>query len=168
MSTTTLTYDQRGNLVQRLIEADWDADGTVDGATTYTRTYKWRDNLLLEVRTDDAGLDGTPDFTLTTRYTVDGRGNAIVTVVEIDWDGDGIVDEASTQTSTFNKRGQITSSIAESRDGEGLLYGTTKTTYSYDAHGNVIQIVREHDLDGDETPPEVDTTTYTYTHVTGR
>jgi hypothetical protein len=159
---TTFTYDDRGNLVRRLIESDWDADGVVDGTSTYSRTYDRRDNLLLEVRTDGS------DFTLTTRYTRDGRGNAIVTVVEIDWDGDGVVDETSTQTSTFNKRGQITSSITEYRDGEGLLYGTTKTSYTYDAHDNVIQVVREHDIEGDETPKEIDTATYTYTHVTGR
>jgi serralysin len=159
---TTFAYDERGNLVQRRNEVDGNADGVVDGTSTRTYTYDRRDNLILEVRTDDGS-----EFTLTTRYTRDARGNAVVTVVEIDWEGDGIVDETTTETSTFNKQGQLTTSITEYRDGEGVL-GTTRTTYSYNAHGKVIQVVREHAIDGNGTSAFVDTTTYTYAHVTGK
>ena len=167
ISKTTFSYDTSGNLVRRLIESDADADGSTDSTSTHIYAYDARGNLLSEVREDDGDRDGKADFTLATRYTLDARGNAVLVVSDIDWDGDAVIDETSTRASTFNKRGQLLSSTTEYQNPDVSFYATATTTYTYDNHGNVVRIMTEHKVEGDESLNQVETVSYTYGRVTG-
>jgi RHS repeat-associated protein len=174
-STTSMSYDSRGNLLTATAPASL-------GSVRKTFTYNQQNNVT-----------GVTDARNTvTSYTYDGNGNltgitqAGVTVAQYAYNGLGEQTSSTdgngkTTTYSYDANGNVTSVTVPDPDGPGPL-GTPITTYTHDVMGNVLTKVDplgncsgctpanyrttySYDADGQlltETDPLGNTTTHTY------
>ena len=155
-TTETLTYNDDGQLTQRLIDR---ASGT-----DTIESYQYVNGLLVRFERDD-NADGTPEQITTYAHTSNGD----VSRYEIDSDGDGNADTIA----QYQYTGTQLTAFEEDRDNDGqsdLIVGygyntegkrismnlnmgnqgqaNSLASFQYDANGNITRYELDSDLDG--------------------
>jgi hypothetical protein len=103
LSTTTHTYDAQKRRLSSTTEADYFADGSVEGRSTMISTYDGVGNLLTSATAYDSDGNGIWDITLARRFTYGADGELLRMESGSDANRDGQPDTV-TATSNYTYR----------------------------------------------------------------
>lgn len=146
-SIITDEYDARGNRTLSFIEADSNADGTVDHIARTTYRYNERDLLLGWIIETDRGADGTWDDIETVTQEYDARDYLISSIRETDNGRDGQIETRRTLRFTVDSQGNRTEAVHEiDHSADGIVEFRDRTVYAYD-RGKLISSTTESDYD---------------------
>jgi hypothetical protein len=119
LATSTYTNDKRGNPVEIVLSIDKGKDGKVDQVNYYFNTFDKWGNFIAEHMEFDTDNSGDPDIIQDLTRELDARGLPVSQLRTVDKDADPETHEVYT------------------------------TTWTYDSHRNILEIVEESDLDAD-------------------
>lgn len=167
--------DRRGNETLSRETIDIDDDGTVDGARETARTFSARGGMVTE-RTESEGIWAEPSSHTTLTYgahdllihvetvrgdgsvtattaTYDARRRLVTSVDTFDPDGDGAVYSSNTVNFVYDEAGRLSVVSEERVEGVDEPDGAASLItwrYTYDAKGNVAELVVDLDdgIDG--------------------
>ncbi len=150
-SYVTLSYDERGNRTNMVGEAVSLADGRVRMRFNAVDAYDRRGQLTNELYQLDLNADGNIDQVSTTAFTWD-HGN-LVELAE-HWRGEWpeYAESTRVETRSYNKRGDIELSVVRFEDSVNIFGMNSTTRWTYNARGEPVSMVIEHDFDGDGIP----------------
>ncbi len=146
-TTTTNTWDQKGNLVARHIVFDSivPANNRIDDVTT---VYDQKGNIIENTVETDLLADGSVDIRNVTTIQRDNKGLPTFQETIIDDPFDGTPDERRTATFQVEKK-----DLVESLNTREVPPGTTLwaalVTFTYDQQGRPTGRISAFDLDGD-------------------
>jgi hypothetical protein len=160
-TTTTNTYNKKGQIQQILREYDGWNDGTVEGSELISYEYDNRSRLIKEtydndndgdadqtvtytykggksgdytkVTSDDYTDDGIPESIVTQEYSLDKKGRPVSVTSTYDMDANGIPERGYIDQYTYDKQGRVTQYVLTSEEDGNIQYvSTTNTTYGKD------------------------------------
>lgn len=153
-------YNARGQTTSRALTSDLDANGTFERIEGTTWTYDDDGNLTVEQGLDTTG--GVIGTKRTRTFEHDIAGNIVRIVNESDNAGNGSVEQRSETTSVFASGQRRSTRVAYDNDNDGTIDRVTSDAQTFDANGNVTQVVNETDGDGDGVVDARETITRVY------
>jgi hypothetical protein len=106
-SSSTHSYDARGNPIRVRTEIDDGINGSIDSASVGESTFDAGDRLESETLAVDYGFDGIVDQRIHHRYVYDVLGDSRVLTTTIDSDSDGVADSRTVQTVRHDLRDRL-------------------------------------------------------------
>jgi hypothetical protein len=143
-------YDALGNLIERVLEGDYNSDGVPDSRRITTFTYDSRSNLLQrrERRFDQNDILRR---VVDTTFEYDPRGNRIGELRITDTNGDGVPNSITLNAWSYDARGDVVERTLEfDNNADGIADFIARFENSYDARGNLLQgeEIRDSDANG--------------------
>jgi len=134
------SFDSHGRILQSNYTTDHDHDGVVDATEVHIFTRDARGNLLRELTELADAADGQVDARYATDNTWDPSDRQLSSSFERDLDADGHVDNTRRWSATYGSTRQPrTYDEYYDEDGDGIDEQVLRTTYGYDAAGNITR-----------------------------
>lgn len=144
-----VTYDAKGNVVERIYEDDQLGDGTVELRNETSNEYDPSGHVILSVFQQSNPTAGTVQNGYRTTFEYDAAGNILKIVTDVDDDGDGIMDDRSTTTYIRDQQGRVVDDVFTLDKGlDGTLEIENHTANVLDVRGNLVESHTENDESG--------------------